>query len=312
RTLTAHCLCLLSHITFTLPPTPLPQQAHLCHCSVCRYTHGTLFTTHERIQRPDVDLSTFKAYKCTERWTIYFCGRCGSHVLDRLDVRGWGGKDGAGEEEVEWYIALGVVDQEGGGKGNGKVDGVWQFTKHIFVSSTQDGGLAFFLTRIGNSNVRLWNSRPIDDPAVGTGELQMQLEVKCHCTSIHFPISRPSPQSKFQGKHCACRSCRFATSTPVASWVYVPTSSLSLPANLLFNSNSKPPSLGPGFGTLQTYTSSPGVTRSFCSTCGACVAVVRDEEKGVVQVAAGLFRAKGVRAEEWVEWGRDVGGLEDG
>lgn len=58
---------------------------------------------------------------------------------------------------------------------------------------------------------------------------------------------------------------------------------------------------------MKTYTSSPGVTRSFCGKCGANVLWSGDEEHtgrvGLVDVAVGLLDAStGARAEEWLDW----------
>lgn len=50
RILTARCHCKAIDYTIDLPETALPLPVHLCHCSICRHTHGTLVSavpTHD-------------------------------------------------------------------------------------------------------------------------------------------------------------------------------------------------------------------------------------------------------------------------
>src|SRR5438552_3056114 len=42
KTLTAQCFCKSVHYEISLPTSSFPLKVHLCHCSICRHTHGTL------------------------------------------------------------------------------------------------------------------------------------------------------------------------------------------------------------------------------------------------------------------------------
>ena len=178
RTLNAHCHCHLSSLSFTLSTSSLPLPVHFCHCAMCRYTHGTLFSVHAPIPTPQVDLSTFTRYQSSEYLVKRFCEGCGSHMLDCVS--------GGGKEE-KWYVAPALVD-------TGVKNGVWIFTNHIFVASTRDGGLVPFLKQIEGKEMRCWNERPVDDPKFasrgnwslsksgtkeGRKEGEGMLEVKC-------------------------------------------------------------------------------------------------------------------------------------
>jgi hypothetical protein len=183
-------------------------------------------------------------------------------------------------------------------------------------------------------------------------DLKARLHAHCKCAGISFYIARPSLQStqarrgwpdlliphykqketneklpsepwhlrasntKFLAGLCACTSCRLASGMEITAWAFVPAVDISLDAAgeiPLPAISSKTPSAV--FGTLQTYNSSPGVARSFCSTCGAIVFWSEDltedlkdgekseKERRVVDVAVGLLAAdEGARAENWLEW----------
>jgi hypothetical protein len=45
-TLTAQCLCKSVHYQITLPSSSFPLKVHLCHCAICRYTHGSFACFH--------------------------------------------------------------------------------------------------------------------------------------------------------------------------------------------------------------------------------------------------------------------------
>lgn len=71
---------------------------------------------------------------------------------------------------------------------------------------------------------------------------------RCLCGAVEF---------EFTGVvnwvlNCHCETCRRATSSPMTTWVSVPNE------NFKFSK-----------GVLSTYSSSPGVLRKFCSTCGS-------------------------------------------
>jgi hypothetical protein len=245
----------------------------------------------------------------------WFCSGCGSHLLDRVGGRGNDMKDGDGKER--WFVATALVEIE---------EDKFDFTGHQFVGSTVDGGLATLLTHINGKHLPLWNERrvhafinPLKDwqlvtrPETENEAGGVKLRARCHCGGIEFWIARPTPgeerdehlqtrdEGKWFGAHSASTSDRLTSSSPIMSWVYLPIASLTTSAS----SSSSPDtgSIENLFGPApKSYTSSKGVTRTFCGTCGASVSYEHQARPGVVAVAAGLLEAGGVRAEDWVEW----------
>ncbi|KAF2657747.1 hypothetical protein K491DRAFT_594416 [Lophiostoma macrostomum CBS 122681] len=321
RTFTAHCLCKSSTLSFTIPTTSQPLPTHFCHCSICRRTHGTLAAIHSPIPVPETArplLDTMTAYASSERVVRYFCSICGAHMLDKSrasDVEG----EGEGEGWI-WNVATSLVDAE---------EGVWQFTQHINVGSTVDGGLATWLPEIKSSKLATWNgnegnetqhpsgdwvapARSSPGPSSGEDTSEVQtLHAHCHCNGISFSIQRPrstrvfenmpssltpNDKTKWYASNCVCTSCRLCSSSAIFSWAFP-----SIDHITLSDGSAYPPTHV--FGTIKKYCSSPGVTRTFCGKCGAVVAYACDERPGMVDVAVGLLDAEeGVRAEGWLEW----------
>jgi hypothetical protein len=314
-TFRASCHCHASALSVTIPRSSLPLPTHFCHCGICRHTHGTLFSVHAPIPAPNVDLGTFTEYRSSAEVVKWFCSGCGSHLLDRVGGCGDDEKDGDGKDM--WFVATALVEIE-----EDKLD----FTGHQFVGSTVDGGLATLLTHINSKHLPLWNERPVyastipfeDWQPVSRPETEIadggaKLRARCHCGGIECWIARPTPgeerdknlqtkdERKWCGAHSASTSDRLTSSSPITSWVYLPIASLTTSASS--PSSPHPGSIENLFGpALKSYTSSRGVTRTFCGTCGASVSYEHQARPGVVGVAAGLLEAGGVRVEEWVEW----------
>lgn len=165
----------------------------------------------------------------------------------------------------------------------------------------------------------------------------------CHCKGVEFWIQPPTPASKkahadlpelltqdnlesdasqnnenascwwlcndstrFLAGTCACLSCRRASGFDITFWAFVPTANIFLDADLtkpfpLYNAESQ----NQYWGTINTYHSSEGVTRSFCGRCGANVFWDGEEKRreGLVDVAVGLLDAEsGARSEELLSW----------
>lgn len=74
------------------------------------------------------------------------------------------------------------------------------------------------------------------------------IEGRCLCGAIRFRTSAPT----LFASHCHCETCRRAHAAPFVTWTAVPAGALELD----------------GRDALRLYGSSPGVTRSFCGTCG--------------------------------------------
>jgi hypothetical protein len=68
----------------------------------------------------------------------------------------------------------------------------------------------------------------------------------------------------------------------------------------------------PNDKALGHYESSKGITRDFCSTCGAKVFFRKESRNPEVwDIGAGLFRGSTVREENWIKWAPEMEYLED-
>jgi hypothetical protein len=70
----------------------------------------------------------------------------------------------------------------------------------------------------------------------------------CLCRAITFEYSAEPNWTL----HCHCESCRRATSSPITTWISVPRHSFHFKS-----------------GVPRYFSSSPGVRRGFCGTCGS-------------------------------------------
>ncbi len=77
----------------------------------------------------------------------------------------------------------------------------------------------------------------------------------CRCGSVRYAVSGKTTWSS----GCCCRDCAKATGTPYVVWVGFP------PERVRFLS-----------GSPRVYTSSEGVLRGFCETCGTSLTYGRD------------------------------------
>jgi hypothetical protein len=296
----------------------------MCHCSICRRTHGALCTFHARIPKPS-SLEGMTAYKTSpeSEGTRYFCTKCGTQMCD-----------GSDKSEEGWCISTGVVD---------KVDGIFDFKNHIFVPSTKDGGFSDFVPKIGDQTLKCWEGHQYESPelapdwkdSIAKTTVQSapneRLHAHCHCGGVSFYMIRPdygSPafkldfpglampgpeprdrpnefeqgnywigtdRSKFITGSCVCASCRLGAGCDVVQWAFVPTFAISQTDGSPFSRL---------FGTLKEYNSSDSKWRRFCRTCGAAIFWHdMDERPNVVDVAVGILDAEsGARAEDWLEW----------
>ncbi len=75
-----------------------------------------------------------------------------------------------------------------------------------------------------------------------------QAKGHCLCGAVCFEFEHDAGQAF----HCHCESCRRAASSPVTTWITVPTDKARFTK-----------------GEPKYFTSSPGVRRGFCGTCGS-------------------------------------------
>lgn len=301
KTLTGRCHCRSVHFTITVAAQDLPLKIYLCHCSICRYTHGAPCSFHSVLPH-DVKpqfvapsgLDKLTGYAHPESMTRYFCSTCGCHV---------GAHD---HDNGHWYIASAIFDFSNDPR-------VWTYTSHFFTDSLPDGGLAALVPSVGGRQMGIEN--PSTSQTLSTADSKTAddtLLAKCHCGGVSFTISRPreefinSPASdtwlypghrtKWLACLDLCDDCRLLEGTNVTGWMFVPADHLSpTPA-------SKSDLL---IGSSKGYKSSEGVLRTFCGTCGASVFYVTDERQRptVVDVSAGILRApEGSMAESWAIW----------
>jgi hypothetical protein len=168
----------------------------------------------------------------------------------------------------------------------------------------------------------------------------------CHCRGVEFWITPPNDASKtarsdfpdlmipyhhgseasanpdnipwwlcrngtrYMAGTCTCLSCRHASGFDITFWAFIPISNIFLDSDLTqpftpYTSRH----VNEYWGAMKSYSSSEGVTRTFCGKCGANVFWDGGSEKGrdgLIDVAAGLLDAEsGARAEELLEWGTE-------
>ncbi|KAL2125819.1 hypothetical protein VTI74DRAFT_2602 [Chaetomium olivicolor] len=336
ETLTAQCHCKSVHFTVNVPTSALPLPVHLCHCSICRQTHGTLCCFHAPLPKgvepefvsPSSVESSLTGYIHSDKAASerFFCTTCGCHIGDR-DLR-----PDPDTGKPEWRIATSIF--------NPQDEATFQIRSHVFTDPSTEPNLATWLPSIGSRAIHVWNPSP-DDPNFPLASSNPPapdvnddvLLAQCHCAGVRFTIPRPSsheasdpflsrylragptpspsdgPSSRATGPSalkrvaclCLCADCRLVSGAHAVPWTFVPLSVLrpQIPAGL------------EGFGTMRVYCSSEKVRRTFCGTCGATVFFVLDdeervpsEEKRIVDVAVGLLRGKDgrVAVEEWVTW----------
>ncbi|KAK2730860.1 DUF636 domain protein [Colletotrichum kahawae] len=290
KTLTAQCYCKAVHFTITVPTTSLPLKVHLCHCSICRYTHGTLCIFHAPLPSgvapsfvSPSSLSALTAYRhASAASTRYFCSTCGCHIGDE------------GIEDDGWVISTSIFDAN-----KDEVPSVWDIRQHVNTASAPGGGLYDWLPSIAGKQLKFRDpktdtkiSRP--KPDIGDDGKQV-LRAQCHCGGVSFTISRPSAgvesykdwisptePNKWMAGADTCSDCRLQTGAHMTGWAFVPQSCITpqIPEDLTL-------------GTSKMFQSTEKV--------GPERALVNGDR--LFNVAAGLFRApEGVLAEDWLTW----------
>ncbi|KAK3390005.1 Mss4-like protein [Podospora didyma] len=326
RTLTAQCHCKSVHFTITVPTSSLPLPVHLCHCHICRQTHGTLASFHAPLPK-DIGPDFIAPSSLSSSLTSYihgpqaagerfFCTTCGCHIGDR---------DVTPDPETgnrEWRVASSIFAQHG--------EDLFQIRSHVFTSGHGTGeGMWDWLPKLGDRPLKIWNPEPgnktfpIPPPDPPKQEFDAHtgkevLRAECHCGgfSITFPrpndvpglaedewastyVSKTDP-NKWVAVPDACNDCRVMNGAHVIAWMFVPLTSISPPLPKDFK-----------FGTLTPYVSSPGVRRAFCGVCGATVfyssehkaRTAENDGRKIVDIAVGLLRApEGILAEKWLTW----------
>ena len=176
-------------------------------------------------------------------------------------------------------------------------------------------------------------------PSDDSDEEEVQKETllaSCDCGTVKFQITRPDEESllpsaafpdlmipycddkqhiakndgdakwwvvdnKYRAGTCACRSCRLSSGFEIQTWAFIPRANILL---TLDDETTEPLDFDTiPHGVLHGYSSSEGVTRNFCGTCGATVFWHRDDRPELIDVSVGLLRAtEGARAPSWLCW----------
>lgn len=308
ETLEAKCLCGSVHFTIDVPKELLPFRAHLCHCSLCRFSLGAPCVFH--VPLPASVAVQFVAPSSAVNMTSYlvaggrgssnFCSTCGCHIAC------------IGLETGSWTVSNSIFTDHGPDK--------FGIARHIYTKSVKDEGIAKLLPSVGGRECVVYNP-PADSPKaklvesaaeVGDdGEDRMRAE--CHCGGVSFTFPRPTREvledeymaqfvshrdkSKWHACFDLCDDCRLANGAHAVGWTFIPLALCE-------------PPIGPDLavGTAKTYASSPGVLRSFCGTCGATLFYAHQDRRPsdrqqVVDLAVGVLRApEGFMAESWLTW----------
>jgi hypothetical protein len=92
---------------------------------------------------------------------------------------------------------------------------------------------------------------------------ESRVEGGCLCKAIRYRVAG-APLSSII---CHSNTCRRAGSAPSVAWLTFPSANFALLS-----------------GHLQTFQSSPGAKRTFCSSCGSPLAYESDREPGTIDV----------------------------
>ncbi|KAK4097666.1 hypothetical protein N658DRAFT_266916 [Parathielavia hyrcaniae] len=203
KTLVARYHCKSAHFTVTVPTSALPLPVHLCHCTICRYTHGTLSCFHASLPKgvePDfVSPSSIEssltgyihsAQAASER---FFCATCGCHVGDR-DL-----KPDPGTGKPEWRVATSIFAAHG--------EDTFQIRSHAFTDPATEPNLFTWLPSISGRPIHAWNpsssetdktpnhqtSSSLASQAADPPADRNLLLAQCHCAGVRFTIPCPSP-----------------------------------------------------------------------------------------------------------------------
>ena len=322
------CLCgLIEEPATLLAQSTLPKENTFCHCGSCRYTTGSLGAWYLTLNAApsEKSLSNATPYKTSEKYTRFFCKECGCNVFVRS------------ERDGRWIACSGVVEMKESAGGQGQdPKNVSKIVYHEYVGDAKDGGIAPFLTKLGERDVPCYSSEPeVEGVKTLTNSelLQMRhrqssatkdrgdmLEVSCHCGACQLRIAPPpytlssegwyvpkTDRNKYYARLCCCRSCRLTLGFTLQPWTYIPPSQI-------FTANHEPVVVGPKaketvqIEKLKHFQSSEFVLRSFCTGCGATMFYQSFERPYIIDVSVGVLRSKSgnVMMEEWLELDRVI------
>ncbi|KIX99619.1 uncharacterized protein Z520_04252 [Fonsecaea multimorphosa CBS 102226] len=311
----------------------MPNECIMCHCNVCRYTTGSLGVSYLALSGPpsEKSLTSTTAYKSSEKYTRYFCQKCGCNVFVRS------------ERDGRWLACPGILERSEDDKDESSQmkcpNNITKVICHWYLDDAKDGGIAPFLTKLSGRDVPCYRTEPDaedEDRLEESDLLRLQmtslaqqpsalergqmLEVSCHCGECQLLIAPPAytatsegwyvpktDRSKYYARFCCCRSCRLTLGFTLQPWAYIPPSQF-------FTLEKEPVVFGPKtketvqIDKLKHYQSSEFVIRSFCSVCGATVFYQSFERPYIIDLSVGVVRSKmgNAMAGEWLEWDREI------
>jgi hypothetical protein len=338
KTLRAQCYCKAVQFTVTVPTSALPLAAHLCHCPICRQTHGSLCIFHaalpaginpvfsESIVESAVDLgfpgasvttslpSTCSTYRHSQALSDrFFCSTCGCHIGDCDTPEAPDPDSGL----REWRVATSIFAAED--------QPFFQIRSHVFTQAAVGIGIHKWVTEISGHKLHSWNPGPdmtipfpnVDDrlhpePEFSSSDGVERLRAECHCGGVSFTFPRPTvPEITEDDRLVKTVShidkTKYLATLDVCDDCRLCTGTHVIGWTFVPRIVMQPmpePNLE-GFGTLKAFRSSKDVIRGFCGTCGATVFFhyYRDTWGDVLDVAVGILRApEGIAAEKWLTW----------
>lgn len=110
----------------------------------------------------------------------------------------------------------------------------------------------------------------------------------CTCRAVRLELREPT----MFASHCHCRTCRTTHGAAFVTWTAVPPDALTV------------------HGEVRWYTSSPGVRRGFCGTCGSPLLYVGESAPDRVYVPVGVLDRLDRPVEDHVSYEEHVPWLE--
>lgn len=239
----SQCLCKAHTFTSSVKKSELPLKAVACHCGSCRHVTGSFYYSDVAWPDPRVDLSSLRQYHFSETLVEYYCETCGSMMFSKRTTPG------------------AVLETFSGTLNN--APGMVEYTRHIFVGDTVDGGATPWLRRNHRDGKLLtrwkkWNTtdsrigETLEDSWPNLATLPEPLEkvapgttaFYCHCRGVDLllrsaaDITAPDSElpfyidpetRKYLVTSCACESCRRASGADMFSWTYSQLSHIEFP-----------------------------------------------------------------------------------
>ncbi|KAK3290470.1 uncharacterized protein B0H64DRAFT_436709 [Chaetomium fimeti] len=195
KTLTAQCHCKSTHFTVKVPTSDLPLSVYLCHCSICRYTHGTLcsfqtplpYGVEPDFVSPSSVESSLTGYMHEEAtFERFFCTTCGCHIGER------GLREDPSTGLDDWCVTSSIFDTHD--------EDTFRILSHNFPNPTTEPNLATWLPSVNGRTIHPWNPYP-SDPRSALAHARPpepdlpdrnRLLAQCHCGGVRFTLPRPS------------------------------------------------------------------------------------------------------------------------